>query len=132
MDREKEDELEAALRASFPRAFKKALPIAVQLAEQNFDLTLKLIDALRRRTQADINEQRAKWDATLDKRDVKADAVIRAIKTLKLKPIEHGGGGRKWPHGAQKAVKAYVETNDGIDVSPTWLSQLMRFGKLRS
>jgi hypothetical protein len=47
MDREKEAELQAALRDAFPKVYKKALPIAVQLAEQNFDLTLALLAALK-------------------------------------------------------------------------------------
>jgi hypothetical protein len=47
MDPEQERALKAVLRDAFPEAYKKALPIAVQLAEQNFDLTLKLIAALK-------------------------------------------------------------------------------------
>jgi hypothetical protein len=114
---------------------KKALPFAIQLAQQNqqnFDLTLALLNALgqRARTPAEIEAQearrRGKWGDTLDKRDARSDAMIRAIKSLppKFQPIVRGGE-RKWPHGAQKAVKAHMETVDGIFASPTWLSWTM-------
>jgi hypothetical protein len=48
MDRKQEAELRAALRNAFPKAYENALPIAVQLAEQNFDLTLALLAALKK------------------------------------------------------------------------------------
>jgi hypothetical protein len=129
MDREHEDELKDVLRRAFPKAFKRALPIAVQLAEQNFDLTLKLITALKRRTRAEIEAREAEWEETLDKRDARYDAVVRAIETLKLKPFTYYMGAWKWRHGAQKEVKAHVLRVDGIDVSNTWLSLFMRNGR---
>jgi hypothetical protein len=126
----REAELRAALRDAFPKVSRRALPIAIKLAsrdQQNFNLTLALIAALRRRTRAEIDAQRAKWGDTLDKRDARIAAVMRAIESLppQFQSIERGGR-KAWPHGAQKKVRTDVLSNDGIDVSPNWLSNCMR------
>jgi hypothetical protein len=132
---EQERALRAALRDAFPKVSRRALPIAIKLARkdrQSFDLTLALIAALRRRTRAEIDAQREKWEDTLDKRDARDAAVMRAIESLppQFQPIERGGR-RTWPHGAQKKVRVLVESNDGIDVSPNWLSNCMRILLMR-
>jgi hypothetical protein len=59
--------------SAFPRPRRRALPIAIQLAgrdQQNFDQTLALIAALKRRplTQAEKDEQRSTREDTLAKR----------------------------------------------------------------
>jgi hypothetical protein len=127
---EQERALRAALRDAFSKVSRRALPIAIKLARkdrQSFDLTLALIAALRRRTRAEIDAQRAEWDAIVAKRDARDAAVMRAIESLppQFQPIERGGR-KAWPHGAQKKVRTDVLSNDGIDVSPNWLSMCMR------